>query len=364
MAATYSAYLYQHALAAEASKKREQDAAGRRGNSTLAATMACEAAFQAAQARAYVTFVTAEATTRMMYRNSAAQAAAVCAKLFREVHNFRKMYCSDPTIASAEMAAATAADELACAITAAADKELGFSERQALSNSSERALVIAYHAAAAAARVAENPASALTALNAKLGTANDQGALAAAARAAAAEPLPPPPPPPPQQEKPMQQEVWEKHQMKKMMEESMAAMKRAVAEKELADLFAAQPTPVAAGPTLAEKELADLFAMQVDPQTPVAALAAGSSNNQKRRGIPKKIRDKVWNNAFGPVIKGNCVCCKEEIDLRRWDCAHIKAHKEGGTDAEENLRPTCAGCNRSMGVENLLDFKKRCYPDK
>jgi hypothetical protein len=141
-------------------------------------------------------------------------------------------------------------------------------------------------------------------------------------------------------------------------------MKRAVAEKELADLFAAQPTPVAAGPTLAEKELADLFAMQVDLPTPVAALAAGSSNNQKRRGIPKKIRDKVWNNAFGPVIKGNCVCCKEEIDFRKWDCAHIKAHKEGGTDAEENLRPTCAGCNRSMGVENLLDFKKRCYPDK
>jgi len=115
---------------------------------------------------------------------------------------------------------------------------------------------------------------------------------------------------------------------------------------------------------LAEKELADLFAMQVDPPTPVAPLAAGSSNNQKRRGIPKKIRDKVWNNAFGPVIKGNCVCCKEEIDFRKWDCAHIKAHKEGGTDAEENLRPTCVGCNRSMGVENLLDFKKRCYPDK
>jgi hypothetical protein len=82
-----------------------------------------------------------------------------------------------------------------------------------------------------------------------------------------------------------------------------------------------------------------------------------------RKKIPKKIRDKVWTNAFDDDTVGECACCKEVIDCDNWECAHILAHKCGGKDEEANLVPTCRSCNRSMGTENLEVFRARCYPD-
>jgi 5-methylcytosine-specific restriction endonuclease McrA len=83
---------------------------------------------------------------------------------------------------------------------------------------------------------------------------------------------------------------------------------------------------------------------------------------KKRKAIPKRIRDRVWRNAFGDELKGTCVCCNDVITVLTWECAHINAHKLGGEDAENNLLPTCKSCNRSMGTENLWEFKARCYP--
>ena len=83
-----------------------------------------------------------------------------------------------------------------------------------------------------------------------------------------------------------------------------------------------------------------------------------------RKTIPKKIRKKVWSNAFGLATTGHCVCCKEEIDMAHWEQAHVIAHACGGKDTADNLRPTCRGCNREMGTENLWAYKARCYPDK
>lgn len=82
----------------------------------------------------------------------------------------------------------------------------------------------------------------------------------------------------------------------------------------------------------------------------------------KRKCVPKKVREKVWDKAFGDELKGTCICCGDGINVLNWDCAHITAHKTGGQDAEDNLLPTCRSCNRSMGTENLWDFKARCYP--
>lgn len=82
-----------------------------------------------------------------------------------------------------------------------------------------------------------------------------------------------------------------------------------------------------------------------------------------RKSIPKKIRDAVWRNAHGDSEKGTCACCKREISIDRWECAHIIAHKCGGKDNEANLRPTCRSCNREMGTENLEVHTARCYPD-
>lgn len=84
---------------------------------------------------------------------------------------------------------------------------------------------------------------------------------------------------------------------------------------------------------------------------------------KKRRLPPIKIRNNVWKKAFGENTEGICVCCKERIHITSWDCSHIIAFKLGGLDSEDNLLPACKSCNRSMGIENLFDFKQRCYPD-
>ena len=81
----------------------------------------------------------------------------------------------------------------------------------------------------------------------------------------------------------------------------------------------------------------------------------------ERKTIPKKVRDRVWVNAFGEDTVGACVVCDDVIDLDHWECAHIIAHKCGGLDTEENLRPTCRCCNRSMGTDNLEIFRQRYH---
>ena len=80
-----------------------------------------------------------------------------------------------------------------------------------------------------------------------------------------------------------------------------------------------------------------------------------------RKTIPKKIRERVWANVFGEEVVGACVVCEDEIHVDNWDCAHIIAHKCGGSDKEENLRPTCRTCNRSMGTDNLEVYRARYH---
>ena len=383
---------------AVANKKREEEAARSAANATHAASMACDAAALACHAvgslmRIYPA-MTASRTELNMYLIGGSSLSTTAAKGLRDALGFRQLYCIDHSIAATETAAAAAAlDQVAAAAAAAAESaaaEPSYKFIMTLRSSSESAVRLAAAAAAAFARGAENPAAALFALSTKLANMR-QDALAKSvlaeslpsascvrvpltqldARIAATAQALRHPDTGGYSPGSAEYNAWRKREreqhyqyLKDETERQKAAAERALAEKELAELFAAQtmPRPTIATPPLAEKELVDLFTMQLDP--PTLPASAEPSSVQKRKGIPKKIRDKVWNNAFGPVIKGNCVCCKEEIDFRKWDCAHIKAHKEGGTDAEENLRPTCVGCNRSMGVENLFEFKMRCYPDK
>lgn len=96
----------------------------------------------------------------------------------------------------------------------------------------------------------------------------------------------------------------------------------------------------------------------------IACLRVPAPTHKARNNIPKKLREKVWANSFATARKGICKCCCEIIDVNNWECAHIKAHRFGGLDQEANLVPTCRPCNRSMGTENLEEFRQRCYGDK
>jgi hypothetical protein len=81
---------------------------------------------------------------------------------------------------------------------------------------------------------------------------------------------------------------------------------------------------------------------------------------KKKKSIPKKIKELVWNNHIGhDVASAMCTCCeKTPIKNTEFHCGHVLAEANGGTLDISNLRPICAGCNLSMGTQNMDDFKK------
>lgn len=60
---------------------------------------------------------------------------------------------------------------------------------------------------------------------------------------------------------------------------------------------------------------------------------------------------------YGTLILGNCYVCNKEIDSKHFECGHVVARKKGGEDKLDNLRPICEECNKSMGTQNLQEFK-------
>jgi 5-methylcytosine-specific restriction endonuclease McrA len=82
-----------------------------------------------------------------------------------------------------------------------------------------------------------------------------------------------------------------------------------------------------------------------------------------RKSIPKTVKSDTWNKYIGKEKGiGKCECCSNEIDSKNFECGHVKSVKDGGDETVENLRPICSECNKSMGTENLYDFKKKHYP--
>ena len=89
-----------------------------------------------------------------------------------------------------------------------------------------------------------------------------------------------------------------------------------------------------------------------------------SPKQKKRKAIPKAVRKKV----FAEYIKtddpnkltGKCfVECGNKINIDDFEVGHIVSVAEGGSDEIENLRPICSPCNKSMGKQNLLNFKDK-----
>ena len=89
------------------------------------------------------------------------------------------------------------------------------------------------------------------------------------------------------------------------------------------------------------------------------------TKKKTRKTIPKAVKDKVWDICIGKE-KGvsKCYCCSSDIDSKKFDCGHIVSVANGGSDTIDNLKPICATCNKSMGTENLEEFKKKYFPPK
>jgi len=81
-----------------------------------------------------------------------------------------------------------------------------------------------------------------------------------------------------------------------------------------------------------------------------------------RKSIPKSLKNLVWNKCIGKEKGlGECDVCKCEIDSKNFDCGHIISVKEGGETNESNLLPLCSPCNKSMGPQNLTEFKEKYF---
>ena len=89
------------------------------------------------------------------------------------------------------------------------------------------------------------------------------------------------------------------------------------------------------------------------------------NNNNKRRSIPKIIKDNLWNKTFTEKSGlGQCFVCKGKITSRSFDCGHVISVANGGTDQLDNLQPVCSTCNKSMGTQNMIEFKQQYFKEK
>ena len=80
--------------------------------------------------------------------------------------------------------------------------------------------------------------------------------------------------------------------------------------------------------------------------------------SSKKERIPTYIRDSVWETYHNKNTKGKCYCCNISVNRYHagWHCSHVMADTKGGLNTIENLRVCCAGCNLSMGDQNMYAY--------
>ena len=86
--------------------------------------------------------------------------------------------------------------------------------------------------------------------------------------------------------------------------------------------------------------------------------------NEKRKPVPGALKKECWRIKFSNSSNGNCEVCLKVIDALDFEAGHIISCYNGGEDTKENLVPVCKDCNRSMGTQNLYEYKKEHYPTK
>ena len=71
----------------------------------------------------------------------------------------------------------------------------------------------------------------------------------------------------------------------------------------------------------------------------------------------------MWKNFFGKDYnEHNCpICNLTLISIIKFEVGHIISLANCGDNNIENLKPICEKCNRSMGVKNMEEYKKKYY---
>jgi len=78
------------------------------------------------------------------------------------------------------------------------------------------------------------------------------------------------------------------------------------------------------------------------------------------------LRTQVWNKYIGKKIGAiNCpYCCVNEIAQLNFECGHVIAKVNNGTNDIDNLRPICNKCNKSLGSKTMDTEKWKTGLDK
>ncbi len=96
--------------------------------------------------------------------------------------------------------------------------------------------------------------------------------------------------------------------------------------------------------------------------TPIIAAGRAVSSSRKPQ-LPQSLRAHVWLAAFNDKTTGKCPC-GQQITCFTFECGHIVAACQGGSDNPSNLRPICALCNKSMGMRNMNVFFAHHFPKR
>ena len=79
---------------------------------------------------------------------------------------------------------------------------------------------------------------------------------------------------------------------------------------------------------------------------------------QRKKKIPKAIREQLWLHDMGRVFEGKCKTswCMNTVTLFDFQCGHNIPESKGGPLSLDNLIVICSRCNTSMG--NQYTFKE------
>jgi hypothetical protein len=74
------------------------------------------------------------------------------------------------------------------------------------------------------------------------------------------------------------------------------------------------------------------------------------NTKNKKKTIPKAIREQTWLNQFGKKYEHKCYInwCENIINVFDFHVGHDKPESKGGTLDIDNLKPICSRCNHSM----------------
>ena len=86
---------------------------------------------------------------------------------------------------------------------------------------------------------------------------------------------------------------------------------------------------------------------------------------QKKKYIPKTLKQAVWNKHIGNQHgEGLCKCCKLRIiSQMNFHCGHIIAESKNGETNINNLLPICAICNNSI-YNKHLNYVQKMFEEK